>query len=65
MEASFPELSELAKMVSGVPATQVSVERLFSGLKYILPPYRSNISSRNVEDILLLIRTNMLFDKKK
>ena len=31
-----PQLSRLARVVFAVPATQVSVERLFSSLKYIL-----------------------------
>lgn len=64
MEASNPELSQLAKVVFSAPATQVSVERLFSGLKFILSPYRSNISSKNLEN-QLLVRTNRLFDSKK
>ncbi|XP_050065167.1 zinc finger BED domain-containing protein 4-like [Aphis gossypii] len=63
MEASNPELSQLAKVVFSVPATQVSVERLFSGLKFLLSPYRSNISSKNLEN-QLLIRTNRLFNNK-
>jgi len=63
MEASNPELSQLAKVVFSAPATQVSVERLFSGLKFILSPYRSNIFSKNLEN-QLLVRTNRLFDNK-
>lgn len=63
MEASYPELSQLAKVVFSVPATQVSVERLFSGLKFILSPYRSNVTSTNLEN-QLLIRTNFLFNNK-
>jgi len=58
MEASNP-----AKVVFNAPATQVSVEKLFSGLKFILSPYRSNISSKNLEN-QLLVGTNRLFDNK-
>jgi len=36
MEGTYPELYILAKIVFAVPSTQVSVERLFSGLKFIL-----------------------------
>jgi len=36
----YPELFELSNVVFSVPATQVSVERLFSGLKFVLSPYR-------------------------
>lgn len=64
MQPFHPELYRLAFVVFSVPATQVSVERLFSGLKFILSPYRSNIGSKNLED-QLLIRTNKLFDKKE
>lgn len=63
METSYPELAELAKIIHSVPSTQVSVERLFSGLKFILSPYRTNVSSKNLED-QLLVRTNRLFQNK-
>lgn len=63
METTYPEIHTLAKIIFAVPSTQVSVERLFSGLKFILSPYRSNINSRNLED-QLLVRTNRLFEKK-
>ncbi|KAE9521652.1 hypothetical protein AGLY_017948 [Aphis glycines] len=60
----YPELFELSNIVFSVPATQVSVERLFSGLKFVLSPYRCNISAKNLEN-QLLVRTNMLFEKNK
>ncbi|XP_060860443.1 uncharacterized protein LOC132937895 [Metopolophium dirhodum] len=63
MEDTYPELYILAKIVFAVPSTQVSVERLFSGLKFILSPYRSNITSKNLEN-QLIVRTNRLFEKK-
>lgn len=63
MEDIHPELYVLAKIVFAVPSTQVSVERLFSGLKFILSPYRSNITSKNLET-QLLVRTNRLFEKE-
>lgn len=62
METVYPEIYILSKIILSVPSTQVSVERLFSGLKFILSPYRSNINSQNLED-QLLVRTNRLFDK--
>lgn len=63
METTYPELAELAKTIYSVPSTQVSVERLFSGLKFILSPYRTSVSSKNLED-QLLVRTNRLFENK-
>jgi len=62
MENIYPEIYVLAKIILSVPSTQVSVERLFSGLKFIFSPYRCNINSQNLED-QLLVRTNRLFDK--
>lgn len=37
-----------------VPATQVSVERLFSGLKFILSPLRTNMGPELLDEIMLL-----------
>lgn len=64
MENTYPELYILTKIVFAVPSTQVSVERLFSGLKFILSPYRSNVTSKHLEN-QLIVRTNRLFEKKK
>jgi len=63
MEDIHPELFVLAKIVIAVPSTQVSVERLFLGLKFILSPHRSNITSTNLEN-QLIVRTNRLFEKE-
>lgn len=52
-----PELHELAKVVLACPATQVSVERTFSSLKFILSPQRVNLSENTLDNILL-IRAN-------
>lgn len=50
----YPMLSKLAKIVHGVPATQVSVERSFSALKLILSNERNRLSSDNLENILMV-----------
>ncbi|KAK3922307.1 Zinc finger BED domain-containing protein 4 [Frankliniella fusca] len=50
----WPELYELAMIVLAIPATQVSVERLFSALRFILRPQRFALSSNNVDDIVFL-----------
>ncbi|KAL5241000.1 hypothetical protein ACI65C_008410 [Semiaphis heraclei] len=62
MKKKYPEIYQLSQIVFSVPATQVSVERLFSGLKFILSPYRCNITPKHLED-QLLVRTNRLFEK--
>ncbi len=55
-----PILFRLAKVVLAVPATQVSVERLFSSLKFVLSPQRSQLAE-NVLNNVLVIRANKLF----
>ncbi|KAE8738627.1 hypothetical protein FOCC_FOCC015885 [Frankliniella occidentalis] len=49
-----PELFELAMVVLSIPATQVSVERLFSALKFILRPQRHGLSAKLVNDVAFL-----------
>lgn len=58
------ELYKLAITVLAVPATQVSVERLFSGLKFILSSLRTNIDERTLEN-QLLVRVNRIFCHKE
>ena len=55
-----PELFQLSEILFAVPMAQVSVERKFPGLKFILSPQRSNINAKVLEDVLL-VRTNALF----
>lgn len=49
-----PELYDLAMIVLAIPATQVTVERLFSALRFILRPQRFNLSSENIDHVILL-----------
>lgn len=51
---SNPVLCKLATVVHAVPATQVSVERCFSVLKFILNDYRTSIRSDTLENLMLL-----------
>lgn len=51
---SNPVLYKLAVVVHAVPATQVSVERCFSVLKFILNDYRSCMRSDTLENLMLL-----------
>lgn len=61
---SDPELYSLATTILAVPMTQVSVERTFSHLKFILNTLRSNLSPSLVNDILV-VRCNRLFREKQ
>lgn len=51
---SDPTLSKLALIVHAVPATEVSCERCFSTLKFILNDYRTNIRSDTLADLMLI-----------
>ncbi|KAK3928633.1 Putative AC transposase [Frankliniella fusca] len=53
-KAVSPELYDLAMIVLVIPATQVTVERLFSSLRFILRPQRFNLSGDNVDNVILL-----------
>lgn len=57
---SKPELYQLSQILMAVPATQVSVERLFSNLAFIYNPLRSRLSE-NVLETIILIRSNHNF----
>lgn len=50
----FPYIYKAAKVIHGVPATRVSVERAFSTLKFILNDNRYNLSATNLDNILLV-----------
>lgn len=60
-----PELYKLAMVILSVPATQVSVERLFSGLKFVLSSLRANINENILEDQLLVRANRIFFCKEK
>lgn len=52
-----PELYQMAMILLATPATQVSVERLFSGLKYIFSDLRGKLSP-NILNAIMVVRTN-------
>ena len=54
---AYPCLYEIAKIVHSIPASQTSVERLFSSLDFILNKVRGRMM-RNIIDKILLIRSN-------
>lgn len=57
------ELYKLAEVLLTVPPTQVSVERLFSALKFILSPHRSRMNGNLVNDILVIrLNRNKIID---
>jgi hypothetical protein len=59
----YPKLSQVAEVILTAPVTQVSVERLFAHLNFVLNKHRSTLSKDILEDIMLL-RCNQKFNKK-
>lgn len=51
---NYPQIYELAAVVFGVPATQVSVERAFSSLHFILNERRYNLNPQMLENLLFI-----------
>jgi len=52
--ATFPLLYDIALIVLAAAGTQVTVEQLFSQLKFILNDQRASLSPENVQNILLV-----------
>ena len=52
---TFPALFQVAIVALGAAGTQVSVERLFSFLKFILNDQRDKLTSQNLDNILLVM----------
>jgi len=48
MKTKYPEIDQLSQIVFSVPANQVSVKYLFSGLKFIPSPYRCNTTPEHL-----------------
>lgn len=56
------ELCKLALIVHSVPPTQTTVERAFSAMALVLSPLRTNLSDKNLENILLIRLNRDLFE---
>ncbi|XP_063538085.1 uncharacterized protein LOC134747389 [Cydia strobilella] len=61
-KVSHPYLYNMAMVVLATPPTSVSVERLFSSLKFVLNNLRMRLNDSIIEDIML-IRNNNLYSK--
>lgn len=53
-KAVCPRLYRLAQVILAVPSTQVTVERLFSQLKFVLTDSRLRLTDRAIKDLMLL-----------
>lgn len=63
IKSVYPDLYEVAKIVLAVPPTEVSVERNFSHLDFILNKRRNNLTDETLETILLLRLNRNLFSE--
>ncbi|KAK3924520.1 Putative AC transposase [Frankliniella fusca] len=59
-KVEMPELYEVAIVVHAIPSTQVSVERLFSALRFVMHHLRGNLSSQMIEDLVLILNNSHL-----
>lgn len=59
-EKLYASLTAAARVVFSVPGTQVSVEQLFSQLKFIYSDLRGSLHPRNINNILI-VRSNFEF----
>lgn len=59
----YPELYQLSVLVNAVPVTQVTVERAFSIVAFILSSRRCKLSEKTLNDILLIRLNKQLFEK--
>lgn len=62
-KSSHKELYELSLITNSVPITQVSVERAFSSLAFILSPLRNSLAQDTLENILLIRLNRDVFMK--
>lgn len=59
----FPILYEIASIIMSIPPSEVSVERNFSKLNFILNRFRTNLSDFELEKILFLSLNSELFNE--
>jgi hypothetical protein len=62
---TYTSLSEVANILLSTPATQVSVERLFSIVKYVFSSLRTKMTGEILEDVIFLKANNVNFVQNK
>lgn len=58
---NFPILYQLSRTIFAVPPTEVSIERHFSTLTFILNKYRNRLTDENLETVLFLKLNESIF----
>ncbi|KAK3910731.1 Cytochrome P450 monooxygenase alnD [Frankliniella fusca] len=59
-KVEMPELYEVAIVVHAIPSTQVSLERLFSALRFVMHHLRGSLSSQMIGDLVLILNNSHL-----
>lgn len=59
----FKDVYELSKIVNAVPVTQVTVERAFSSVAFILTALRNSLSPDTLENILIIRLNKEIYRK--
>jgi hypothetical protein len=62
---TYTSLSEVANILLSTPATQVSVERLFSIVKYVFSALCTKMTGDILEDVIFLKANNVNFVQNK
>lgn len=58
-----PKLFRLAKILLSVPSTQVTVERLFSQLKFVITDNRMKLKDETVKNVMFLKMNSQLLEE--
>lgn len=56
-----PDLFQVACVINAAAPTQVSVERLFSALSFVLSPQRTRLKDENIDNILVVGQNKELY----
>lgn len=55
-KSEYPMLFKVVPVIFAIPGTQVSVERLFSEMRFIVNDYRASLSKDSIDDIMIVRR---------
>lgn len=59
---NYPILYQVSQVVFSIPGTQVSVERLFSEMKFVINDLRASLLAESIDDIMLVRRNFSLLE---
>lgn len=62
-KSNMKDVYEISTILNAVPVTQVSVERAFSSLPFILTALRNSLHADTLENLLLIRLNKDIFDE--